>query len=147
MEKPQVSGVSSNTNPHSNPQTTDTNMVSRPYKIQKIQIPSSNQIGLFTNYQPHQPHGEGSSEYHHQQFPSQEELAPAQDQQEEDTNDPFFYYEDTHVQDSINQCSHSVLGKILAEKSIPTQVLFNSLAGIWCNPTGFKITELEGKIL
>lgn len=67
--------------------------------------------------------------------------------QDDDNNDPFFYYHDTHVQESIDLCNNSILGKILADKHIPSPVLFNSLAGIWGKPTDFKINELEGKIL
>jgi hypothetical protein len=57
---------------------------------------------------------------------------------EEINPDPFFYYQDDHIQDNINTCKNCILGKILAEKPISTQVLYNTLNGIWCNPLGLK---------
>lgn len=51
------------------------------------------------------------------------------------------------MQDSIKNCQSSLIEKILSDKPLPAQVLYNTLAGIWCKPTGLKISELEGKIL
>jgi hypothetical protein len=50
------------------------------------------------------------------------------------------------VEEGIKQCTNSLLGKLLTTKQIPKQVLYSSLKGIWCNPTGFKITELEDNL-
>jgi hypothetical protein len=60
--------------------------------------------------------------------------------------EPFFYYEDSHVQDSLSHCQKSIIGKILADKPIPLPIIHSSLLGIWCNPVGLKISELEGKL-
>jgi hypothetical protein len=39
-----------------------------------------------------------------------------------------------------------MIGKIISAKPISSQIKHNSLLGIWCNPQGFKISELEGKL-
>lgn len=41
----------------------------------------------------------------------------------------------------------SILGKILAEKPISTQILHSTLFGIWCKPQGFQLNEIEGKLI
>lgn len=159
-------GVLSNTTTYPETKSPNSSTKVRPYKIQKLQIPPSNQIGLFTDYQPPQPYGEGTSNHHQSYHTTQQKPADSQEPNyhnkyheeyihteeqhedpDEEDNDPFFYYQDDHVQESIDLCNNSVLGKILADKHIPSQVLFNSLAGIWGNPAGFKINELENKIL
>jgi hypothetical protein len=50
------------------------------------------------------------------------------------------------VEDNISQCKNILIGKILSDKPISIQVLYNTLSGIWCNPPGFKINKLEGKL-
>jgi len=122
----------------------------RPHKLQKLHVLSPTH-----NFFYQQPFGEGSS--NNNQSPGQDSPLPTQDlhnQYQEDmspennnNSDPFYYYQDEDVQESIDQCKNSILGKILSEKPIPTQVLHNTLSGIWCNPKGFKVTELEGKLL
>lgn len=129
-----------------------TSINTRPLKLQKLQVPTSPHFEFGST--SHNNFDEGTSRGH--QRPNQESPEPAQnhDSQQQDYNttedtstDPFCYYQDSHVQDSIDQCNHSVIGKILADKPISNQVLFNSLSGIWCNPVGLKISELEGKLL
>ena len=58
----------------------------------------------------------------------------------------FFMYEEEDIGEGIKQCQNSIIGKLLASKQIPKQVLHSSLIGIWCSPAGFKITELESKM-
>ena len=62
-------------------------------------------------------------------------------QQSED-KDLFQIYQEEHVQEGISLCKNSLLGKILAMKLIPKQALQSSLMGIYCKPSGLKITEL-----
>lgn len=62
---------------------------------------------------------------------------------EESATDPFFYYQEDHVQDNIKLCNNSLIGKILTEKQLSTQILYSTLNGIWNNPKGLKINELE----
>ncbi|AES73550.1 DUF4283 domain protein [Medicago truncatula] len=142
--------ISNTDNPGTTSISTSINM--RPLKIQKLQLPTSSQFEF--GYNPNYISEEGPSGA--SQYNNQEQPEPAQNHNdhnqdsnftEENTTDPFCYYQESYVQESINQCKHSIIGKILADKPISTQVLFNSLSGIWCNPIGLKITELEGKIL
>jgi len=144
-------GVDSNTK-QQNPTLLNFPTTSRPFKIQKLQIPAPSQ--MFFESLPNNPYGEGTSanyQPHNQEIPEPAQNQNNQDQEdaniEENNSDPFCYYQDIHVQDSIDQCNHNLIGKILTDKSISSQVLYSSLSGIWCNPTGLKIHELEGKLL
>lgn len=117
-----------------------------------LQLPTPNQI-LFES-SPKYPYGEGTSgdyKAHNQDSPgpahNHNNKRQEDDQAEETNSEPLFYYQDSHVQESIDQCNLSIIGKILAEKPISAQVLYNSLFGIWCKHMGLKITELEGKLL
>jgi hypothetical protein len=60
------------------------------------------------------------------------------------TEDPFCWYQEDHVQEGIQNCKKSLIGKFLTEKIITKQVVHNTLLGIWGNPKGFQITEVEG---
>jgi hypothetical protein len=53
-------------------------------------------------------------------------------------------YKGTHIQEGVNHCKNSLIGKILSEKPILKPILLNTLLGIWGNPKGLKITETEG---
>jgi hypothetical protein len=53
-------------------------------------------------------------------------------------------YKETHIQEGVNQCRNSLIGKILSGKSILKPILQNTLVGIWGNPKGLTITETEG---
>jgi len=66
---------------------------------------------------------------------------------EDEDSDPFCYYQETHVQESVNICQNNLIKKILFEKSIHVPTLYSSLVVIWCNPSRLKITEVEGKLL
>jgi hypothetical protein len=57
---------------------------------------------------------------------------------------PFCMYKETHIQEGVNHCKNSLIGKILSEKPILKPILLNTLLGIWGNPKGLKITETEG---
>jgi hypothetical protein len=58
--------------------------------------------------------------------------------------DPFCWYQEDHIQEGIQHCQQSLIGKILTDKIIPKQIIQNTLLGIWGNPKGFQITEVEG---
>jgi hypothetical protein len=57
---------------------------------------------------------------------------------------PFCWYREDHIQEGIQICKQSLIGKILSEKLVPKQIIHNSLMGIWGSPKGFQITEVEG---
>jgi hypothetical protein len=56
----------------------------------------------------------------------------------------FCMYKEEHVAEGLSTCSNSLIGKILSNKTILKPVLFNTLQGIWGNPKGLAITEVEG---
>jgi hypothetical protein len=58
--------------------------------------------------------------------------------------DLFCMYKEEHVADGIFNCNNSLIGKILSNKTILKPVLFSTLQGIWGNPKGLTITEIEG---
>lgn len=152
MSQPIDQGDHFNTIPPKD-QINNSGSIQRPFKIQKVHIPPPQKIGVFTSYQHNQDSGEGTSANH--QFSEQEQKLPElaentknnEEHLEDKETDPFFFYQDSHVQDSINHCKNSILGKILAEKPISTQILHSTLSGIWCNPQGFQLSEIEGKVL
>ncbi|KAJ1405471.1 Zinc finger, CCHC-type [Sesbania bispinosa] len=59
---------------------------------------------------------------------------------------PFIIYDDDdHMVDGVESCSKSIIGKIFTQKPIHMNSLQNALAGIWCNPKGFRIEEVVVK--
>ncbi|KAJ1421660.1 Zinc knuckle CX2CX4HX4C [Sesbania bispinosa] len=62
---------------------------------------------------------------------------------EEDTL--LIIYDDEDINEAIHACSRSLIGRIITEKPIHTNSLQNALAGIWCNPKGLKIEEIQDK--
>jgi hypothetical protein len=57
---------------------------------------------------------------------------------------PFCWYQEDHIQDGVQSCQQSLIGKLITEKIIPKQIIQNSLLGIWGNPIGFQLSEVEG---
>jgi hypothetical protein len=53
-------------------------------------------------------------------------------------------YKEEDVADGISNCNNSLIGKILSTKIILKPVLLSTLQGIWGNPKGLNITEIEG---
>jgi hypothetical protein len=53
-------------------------------------------------------------------------------------------YKEEDVADGISNCNNSLIGKILSTKIILKPVLLSTLQGIWGNPKGLTITEIEG---
>jgi hypothetical protein len=60
------------------------------------------------------------------------------------SKNPFCMYKEEHVADGISTCNNTLIGKILSNKTILKPVLYNTLQGIWGNPKGLVITEIEG---
>jgi hypothetical protein len=60
---------------------------------------------------------------------------------------PFCRYQEDHIQEGISSCKQSLIGKLLTEKIIPKQIVQNTLLGIWGDPKGFQISEIEGGFL
>jgi hypothetical protein len=53
-------------------------------------------------------------------------------------------YKEEHVAEGISTCNNTLIGKILSSKTILKPVLHNTLQGIWGDPKGLAITEIEG---
>jgi hypothetical protein len=60
------------------------------------------------------------------------------------TKDPFSWYQEDHIQEGIQNCQKSLIGKFLTDKIITKQIVQNTLLGIWGDPKGFQISEVEG---
>jgi hypothetical protein len=150
MFSPKDKGVAQNTNSITIFPAPSSPAVSRPFKIQKLQVGSAAQNFIPETYLPSGEGTSGESQYHSHEYqePAQDTTDQQPETEEAETNsDPFFYYQESDVQENINKCKHSLIGKLLSEKIITTQTIFNTLSGIWGNPTGLKVNELEGKIL
>ncbi|PNY16051.1 cysteine desulfurase mitochondrial-like [Trifolium pratense] len=64
------------------------------------------------------------------------------------TNLPqFSYYPEQIIEEGLKACQLSILGKIITNKPIFASSIQNGLENIWGSPAGFKIQEIEGKIL
>jgi hypothetical protein len=137
----------------------------RPFKIQKLSFPYPIYHGPSSSTQtrPIENDSEPARQQQQQQFhevennshststefntdQTQHQAQGFQNMPKTPGANPFFYYQEEHVQESVNQCKNSLIGKILSEKPISKQILQNTLMGIWCNPLGFQITELEGNM-
>jgi hypothetical protein len=58
----------------------------------------------------------------------------------------FSYYTEKIVEDGVNACQRSILGKIITEKPINVGSIQAGLDSIWGSPAGLKIQEFDGKI-
>ncbi|KAJ1439268.1 hypothetical protein SESBI_02640 [Sesbania bispinosa] len=54
----------------------------------------------------------------------------------------FIIYDDGDVEEGVDLCARSLVGRFLTQKPIHTNSLQNALAGIWCNPKGFRVEEV-----
>lgn len=124
-------------------QKTQISSLNIPNHYSFLQFPSDGAPG--TSYQQSDMDSPPPAQNHTDQ--QSKETIQKDNGQKNDSSEPFFYYQDSHVQDSLNQCKISIIGKILSNKPISNQVLHNTLTGIWSNPMGFKIAEIEGRIL
>jgi hypothetical protein len=59
----------------------------------------------------------------------------------------FFVYPGKLINNGLNACHRSVLGKIITEKTIHVSSIQNDLESIWGSPKGLKIQEIEGGTL
>jgi hypothetical protein len=53
-------------------------------------------------------------------------------------------YKEEHVEEGVNLCNNTLIGKVLSSKVILKPILYNALQGIWGYPPGLTITEVEG---
>ncbi|KAJ1425952.1 Zinc knuckle CX2CX4HX4C [Sesbania bispinosa] len=60
-------------------------------------------------------------------------------------NLPLIVYDEEDVREGVNSCLKSLVGCFLTEKPIHANSLPNALAGIWCNPKGFKVENVGDK--
>lgn len=113
------------------------NNIQRPFKIQKIQTFPMDSVLHHAIH--HNPDGIGTSrgptsEYsspasqtknHEQQSPNS--FGNQKQSPQSSKKEPFFFYQESHVNESVKQCQKSVIGKFLSNKVIPYQQIYNSL--------------------
>jgi hypothetical protein len=127
------------------------NNIQRPQKIQRIDIPcftfgsnqepgSTSHGGQANNQGFYTPPAKDFQRYNQESNNQEHEDSPIS------AEGPFFMYDEEVLGEGIKQCTNSIIGKLLTSKLISKQVLYSSLMGIWCNPAGFKITELENNL-
>jgi hypothetical protein len=63
------------------------------------------------------------------------------------TGTNFFVYPENIIDEGVNACKKSILGKIITEKPIHVSSIQNGLENIWGSPQGLKIQEIEKGIL
>jgi len=68
-------------------------------------------------------------------------------QQSPSTMSSFFIYPEKIVQEGVNSCKKSLLGKIISKKYIHVNALKQGLASIRNDPAGLTIHEIKGNIL
>ncbi|KAJ1416378.1 Zinc knuckle CX2CX4HX4C [Sesbania bispinosa] len=56
----------------------------------------------------------------------------------------IFYEED--IQEGLNECGNSIVGKLISGKSFHVNSLLNAFTNIWNRPKGFKVVDLGEKI-
>ncbi|KAJ1380911.1 Zinc knuckle CX2CX4HX4C [Sesbania bispinosa] len=55
-------------------------------------------------------------------------------------------FDDDDVQEGVQECENSVIGKIITKKVIHLNSLTNALSSIWSSPKGFKVESLGKQI-
>jgi hypothetical protein len=93
-----------------------------------------------------QQHGRNSQETRRTPSQSSEQFTTnnQQNASPNSTEDTFCWYQEDHIQEGIQNCQKSLIGKFLSEKIITKQIVQNTLLGIWGDPKGFQISEVEG---
>lgn len=59
----------------------------------------------------------------------------------------YFVYPENLIQDGVQACARSILGKFITDKPIHINSIQTGLSNIWGNPAGLQIQEIEGKII
>jgi hypothetical protein len=88
-----------------------------------------------------QPHQENQNNDPTKQQPNTD------NQQHTPPSPGFFVYPESVINNGVNACQKSVLGKIITEKSIHINSIQRGLESIWGDPAGLKIQEIEKGIL
>lgn len=127
------------------------NNIQRPQKIQRIEIPyftfgNNQEPGSTSNEEQANNQGLYTPPAKDFQRNNQESSNQGSEKNTMAYEGPFFMYDEEVLGEGIKQCTNNIIGKLLTTKQISKQVLYNSLMGIWCNPNGFKITELENNL-
>jgi hypothetical protein len=91
--------------------------------------------------------------YTQEQIPQQQNYHTGESSQTHNQNThqnippQYFVYPETIIQEGVQACSKSILGKIITDKTIYASSIQNGLESIWGAPQGLKVQEIEGKIL
>jgi hypothetical protein len=123
-------------------QSSNSNSTLTHHVMQHLIIPAtSSEQYRKTTMEQEQPHQENQNNDPTKQQPN------ADDQQSTPTRPGFFVYPETVINNGLNACQKSVLGKIITEKSIHINSIQRGLESIWGSPAGLKIHEIEKGIL
>jgi hypothetical protein len=60
--------------------------------------------------------------------------------------DSVVNFDDSDIQDRLEEYQNSILGKIVSEKTIHKNLIRNALCNIWCNPKGFRVEQIGDKL-
>lgn len=80
--------------------------------------------------------------------PFQDQPASRDNNDEISEDDPLIIFNEEDVQEGLDSCRNrnSKVGKIITEKPIHKNSIQSALANIWCNPRGFRVEEIQGKL-
>jgi hypothetical protein len=109
-----------------------------PYSPSNFQ-PEKDQSPTPSDFNQDQPRNQDSTTRRQGNVPPHKNSMPASPKE-----DPFCMYKEEHIKEGVSHCKNSIIGKILSSKPILKSILQNSLLGMWGNPKGFTITEIEG---
>jgi hypothetical protein len=119
------------------PITYPSNSITPTITINTMNQPQNQPHQIPTQNQPQQEKqkqcGESSNSFNHQ---THQQNLPE-----------FFVYPENIINEGVNACSRSILGKIITYKSIHISSIQNGLESIWGSPQGLKVQEIEGRIL
>jgi hypothetical protein len=90
---------------------------------------------------------QGKPQQDQQNDSSKKQQTSPGNQQASPTRPGFFVYPEKIINNGVNACQRSVLGKIITEKSIHLNSIQNGLESIWGSPSGLRIQEIEEGIL
>ncbi|MCI15385.1 DUF4283 domain protein, partial [Trifolium medium] len=131
--------VTSNTN-----QQDCHNTLARNTIVTSITTPQNKTLTI--NTQNHQDNTQHNS--HHTYYTEIPESSTARNNPPPQSNIPrSFLYSDTVINEGLNACKRSIIGKIITDKHVHVNSIQNGLESIWGSPPGLKIQVLEGKLL
>jgi hypothetical protein len=123
-------------------QSSHSNTIFVPNMMQNLIIPNTSSA----NFRKESTEQERTQQENQNESPEKQQNS-YDNQQATPTRPGFFVYPETVINNGVNACQRSVLGKIITEKSIHLNSIQKGLESIWGFPAGLKIQEIEEGIL